>query len=564
MYVVEKLKIVVIGGVAAGPKAAARAKRCNPDAEVILIEKGEWLSYGGCGLPYFLGGTVKEMKDLMSTSWEAIRSPEFFKEAKDIDVLLGWEALAIDREKKEVTLINVMTKENKEITYDKLVLATGAETFIPPIPGVDAQGVFQLKNPGHALAMKDYLLNNEIANAIVIGGGLIGIETAEAVANWGMDVTIVEMQDQILPLLLDQELAIAFTDYLEQEELNIKTSTKVQKILTDAEGKVQGVETDQGVIEAQLVLISVGVRPNVKLAEEAGLTVERGIVVNEYMETSDADIYACGDCVVCEHIITGKKAYVPLGSTANKQGRIVGTNITGGRETFPGILGTSIVKVFDWNAGRTGLSEKEAKELGYDVATAFVPGPDKAHFFPGKKLILTKLIADKKTGKMLGAQLIGPGDIARRIDVMVTSLTFGATAHQVANLDLAYAPPFSPAMDTLINAANVLKNIIDGKAKNMGYLEFKAKLNDENVVFIDLRTTEERKSKDVPAQNQIHIPFEELRARMSEIPKDKEIIVFCILSTRAFEAQVILNHLGFNNVSFVDAGVQFWPLSSDS
>ncbi|MGI6224995.1 MAG: FAD-dependent oxidoreductase [Peptococcales bacterium] len=556
----EQLKIVVIGGVAAGPKAAARAKRCNPDAQVTLIEKGEWLSYGGCGLPYFLGATVKELKDLMSTSWEAIRSPEFFKDAKDIDVLLGWEASEIDRDNKKVLITNVKTQETQDLAYDKLVLATGADTVVPPIPGVNALGVFQLKNPGHALAMKDYLQNYEVSNAIIIGGGLIGIETAEAIANWGMDVTIVEMQEHVLPTFLDGELAQALTYYLEQEDLNIQANTKVLNIVTDEEGRVKGVETDQGFIEGQMVLVSVGVRPNVKLAEAAGLEVERGIIVNQFMETSDPDIYACGDCVVSEHIISGKKAYVPLGSTANKQGRIVGTNITGGREAFPGILGTSIVKIFDWNVGRVGLSVKEAQRLGYEVAAAFVPGPDKAHFFPGKKLILIKLIADRKTGKMLGAQIIGPGDIARRLDVMVTALTFGATAHQVANLDLAYAPPFSPAMDTLINAANVLKNIIDGKAKNMDYFEFKSKLNDENVVYVDLRTSEERKAKNVPAKNIVHIPFEELRARSGEIPRDKEIIVFCILSTRAFEAQVILEHLGFENVSFVDAGIQFWPL----
>lgn len=557
---VEQLKIVVIGGVAAGPKAAARAKRCNPNAKVTLVEKGEWLSYGGCGLPYFLGATVKDLKDLMSTSWEAERSPEFFKDAKDIDVLMGWEAVSIDRSNKTVKLTNVKTQEAQELEYDKLVLATGADTLIPPIPGVDSLGVFQLKNPGHALAMKEYLMNNEISNAIIIGGGLIGIETAEAIANWGMDVTIVEMQEHILPSLLDKELAAALTDYLEKEDLNIQAGTTVKKILTDDEGRVKGVETDKGVIEGQMILVSVGVRPNVKLAQEAGLDVERGIIVNEYMETSDPDIYACGDCVVSQHMLSGKRAFVPLGSTANKQGRIVGTNITGGREKFPGILGTSIAKVFDWNVGRTGLSEKEANDLGYDVVTAFGPGPDKAHFFPGKKLMVIKLIADRKTGKMLGAQLIGPGDIARRLDVMVTALTFGATAHQVANLDLAYAPPFSPAMDTLINAANVMKNIIDGKAKNIGYFEFKEKLADDNVVYVDLRTAEERKAKDVPAKNLIHIPFEELRARNGEIPKDKEIIVFCILSTRAFEAQVILNHLGFENVSFVNAGIQFWPL----
>lgn len=556
----EQLKIVVIGGVAAGPKAAARAKRCHPNAQVTIIEKGEWLSYGGCGLPYFLGATVKELKDLMATSWEAIRTPEFFKKAKDIDVLIGWEAVKIDRDNKRVEIKNVNTGETQELPYDKLVLATGAEPNTPPIEGVDAAGVFHLKNPRHALDMKEYLLNNDITNAIVIGGGLIGIETSEAIANWGIDVTIIEMQDQVLPFLLDKELASAFTAYLEQEDLNIITGTKVQKIIKNQKGQVKGVETDKGIIEGEMVLISAGVRPNIALAEQAGLNVEKGIIVNEFLQTSDPDIYAGGDCVVCEHKVSEQKVYVPLGSTANKHGRIIGTNVTGGNEQFPGVLGTSIVKVFDWNAGRTGLSEAEAKQLGYDVVTAFVPGPDKAHFFPGKKLILTKLIADRETGKILGAQLIGPGDIARRLDIMVTAITFGATAHQVANLDLAYAPPFSPAMDNIINAANVIKNIIDGKAKNMGYKEFKSKLDDDNVIYIDLRTEEERKAKSLPAKNILHIPYEELRARSTEIPRDKEIIVFCILSTRAFEAQLILNHLGFKNVKFVDAGIQFWPL----
>jgi NADPH-dependent 2,4-dienoyl-CoA reductase/sulfur reductase-like enzyme/rhodanese-related sulfurtransferase len=560
MNVMEQLKIVVIGGVAAGPKAAARAKRCHPNAQVTIIEKGEWLSYGGCGLPYFLGATVKELKDLMATSWEAIRTPEFFKKAKDIDVLIGWEAVKIDRDNKRVEIKNVNTGETQELPYDKLVLATGAEPNTPPIEGVDAAGVFHLKNPRHALDMKEYLLNNDITNAIVIGGGLIGIETSEAIANWGIDVTIIEMQDQVLPFLLDKELASAFTAYLEQEDLNIITGTKVQKIIKNQKGQVKGVETDKGIIEGEMVLISAGVRPNIALAEQAGLNVEKGIIVNEFLQTSDPDIYAGGDCVVCEHKVSEQKVYVPLGSTANKHGRIIGTNVTGGNEQFPGVLGTSIVKVFDWNAGRTGLSEAEAKQLGYDVVTAFVPGPDKAHFFPGKKLILTKLIADRETGKILGAQLIGPGDIARRLDIMVTAITFGATAHQVANLDLAYAPPFSPAMDNIINAANVIKNIIDGKAKNMGYKEFKSKLDDDNVIYIDLRTEEERKAKSLPAKNILHIPYEELRARSTEIPRDKEIIVFCILSTRAFEAQLILNHLGFKNVKFVDAGIQFWPL----
>lgn len=555
----DELKIVVIGGVACGPKAATRARRCNPKAKITLVEKGDWLSYGGCGLPYYLGSVVKELKDLMATSWEAVRTPAFFKYAKDIDVLLGWEAVKIDRDNKQVILKRTDNGESKVLPYDKLVLATGAEPWTPPIEGKELQGVFGLKTPQDAMDIKDFLLNNAVEKVIVVGAGLIGLEAGEAFANWGMEVTFVEMQDQVLPLLLDRDMAQVLEKYLTEEGLTVYTGTKVEKIVGQ-DGKVQGVQTDKGFLEGQLVLIATGVRPSIKLAQEAGLVTERGIVVNEYLQTSDPDIYAGGDCVVCTQRISGEKVYVPLGSTANKQGRIIGTNITGGQEVFPGVLGTSIFKIFDWNVGRTGLSEKQARELGYEAVAAIVPGPDKAHFFPGKKLMMTKLIAEQKTGKILGAQLIGPGDIARRLDVVVTAISFGATAHDLANLDLAYAPPFSPAMDNIINVANAVKNIIDGKAKYIDFEEFKARLHDDQVVYLDLRTDEERKQKEIKAKNLLHIPFEQLRQRINEVPEDKEIFVFCILSTRAYEAALTLNQAGFEKARYIQGGIQFWPL----
>ncbi len=555
------LKIVVIGGVAAGPKAAARAKRCDPSAQVTLVEKGEWISYGGCGLPYFLGATVKDINDLMTTSWEAVRTPEFMKNTKDIDTLLGWEATKINRAEKTVEVKDCKTGEIKILPYDKLVLATGAENFKPPMENIDATGVFGMKTPKDALDMQNYIKAEGVSSAVVIGAGLIGMECAEAFANWGLDVTIIEMQGSIFPQVLDAEMGAVFQNYLEGEDLNFMLNTKVEKILVNEEGKVSGVQTDKGAVDAQLVLVAVGVRPQVQLAVDAGLEVEKAIIINDHCQTSDPDIYAAGDCVMTTNLVSGQRVYSPMGSTANRQGRVIGTNITGGDATHPGVVQTAVCKMFDWSLGAVGLSERVAKQLGYDTVTAIVPGPDITHFMPGKKLIMTRLLADRATGRILGVQIVGPGKVDKRIDTMVAAITFGVTAKQLANLDLSYAPPLSSAMENLTNAANVLQNTIEGKAKSMRFEEFKSKLDSDDVVFVDLRTAHERAQKAIPAKNQLHIPIEELRARANEVPKDKEVIVFCILSTRGFEGQLILNQAGYDNVKFVQGGIQFWPFN---
>ncbi len=555
------LKIVVIGGVAAGPKAAARAKRCNPDAQVTLIEKGEWISYGGCGLPYYLGATVKDLNDLMTTSWEAVRTPEFMKETKDIDTLLGWEATKINRADKTVEVKEVKTGEVKILPYDKLVIATGAENFKPPMENINATGVFGMKTPKDAVDMQNYIKTEGVESAVVIGAGLIGMECAEAFANWGLDVTIIEMQNSIFPQVLDAEMGAVFQNYLEGEDLNFMLGTKVEKILVNEEGKVSGVQTDKGTVDAQMVLVAVGVRPCVQLAVDAGLEVDKAIIINDHCQTSDPDIYAAGDCVMTTNLISGQRVYAPMGSTANRQGRVIGTNITGGDEVHKGVLNTAVCKMFDWSLGATGLSERVAKQLGYDTVTAIVPGPDITHFMPGKKLIMTRLVADRKTRRILGVQIVGPGKVDKRIDTMVAALTFGATVDDLANMDLSYAPPLSSAMENLTNAANVMKNTIEGKAHDMRYEEFKSKLDSDDVVFVDLRTAHERAQKSIPAKHQLHIPIEELRARANEVPKDKEVVVFCILSTRGFEGQLILNNAGYDNVKFVQGGIQFWPLN---
>lgn len=560
IFFMSELKIVVIGGVACGPKAAAKAKRCNPDAQVTLIEKGEWISYGGCGLPYYLGATVKDLNDLMTTSWEAVRTPEFMKATKDIDTLLGWEATKINRAEKTVEVKEVKTGEVRVLPYDKLVIATGADNFKPPMEGINATGVFGMKTPKDAVDMQNYIKTEGVSDVVVIGAGLIGMECAEAFINWGLNTTVVEMQGSIFPQVLDAEMGAVFQNYLEGEDLNFMLNTAVEKILTDDNDKVIGVQTNKGIVDAQMVLVAVGVRPCVQLAVDAGLEVDKGIVINDHCQTSDPDIYAGGDCVVTTNLVSGQRVYAPMGSTANRQGRVIGINVTGGDATHEGVLNTAVCKMFDWSLGACGLSERVAKQLGYDTVTAIVPGPDITHFMPGKKLIMTRLVGDRATGKILGVQIVGPGKVDKRIDTMAAALTFGVTAKQLANIDLSYAPPLSSAMENLTNAANVLQNTIDGKAKSMRYEEFKSKLDSDDVVFVDLRTAHERAQKMIPAKNQLHIPIEELRARANEVPKDKEVIVFCILSTRGFEGQLILNQAGYDNVSFVQGGIQFWPL----
>ena len=555
----SELKIVVIGGVACGPKAAAKAKRCNPDAQVTLIEKGEWISYGGCGLPYYLGATVKDLNDLMTTSWEAVRTPEFMKATKDIDTLLGWEATKINRAEKTVEVKEVKTGEMKVLPYDKLVIATGADNFKPPMEGINATGVFGMKTPKDAVDMQNYIKEQGVSDVVVIGAGLIGMECAEAFINWGLNTTVIEMQGSIFPQVLDAEMGAVFQNYLEGEDLNFMLNTAVEKILVDENDKVVGVQTNKGVVDAQMVLVAVGVRPCVQLAVDAGLEVDRGIVINDHCQTSDPDIYAGGDCVVTTNLVSGQRVYSPMGSTANRQGRVIGINITGGDATHEGVLQTAVCKMFDWSLGACGLSERVAKQLGYDTVTAIVPGPDITHFMPGKKLIMTRLVADRATGRILGVQIVGPGKVDKRIDTMAAAMTFGVTAKQLANIDLSYAPPLSSAMENLTNAANVLQNTIDGKAKSMRFEEFESKLDSDDVVFVDLRTAHERSQKMIPAKNQLHIPIEELRERANEVPKDKEVIVFCILSTRGFEGQLILNQAGYEDVKFVQGGIQFWP-----
>jgi NADPH-dependent 2,4-dienoyl-CoA reductase/sulfur reductase-like enzyme/rhodanese-related sulfurtransferase len=554
---INPMKVVIVGGVAAGPKVAAKIIRLRPDAEVMIVEKGELLSYAGCGLPYYISGMVRDHAELMSTAAGTVRDTVFFQKVKNVRVLNRTEAIAIDRAGKRVRVRDGGRGSECDLTYDKLVLATGARPVRPAIPGDTLRNIFCLHGMDDAEGIKSALAEGRARDVVIVGGGLVGMETTEALANAGCRVTIVEKLPQTLQIL-DPEMARLVELHLESKGVKVLTGTKVRSFQGD--GRVQAVVTDEGVLSADLVIMGIGVRPNVDLAKNAGLELgETGAIkVDEHMRTSDPDIYAAGDCVECREVVTGRPCYVPLGSTAGKQGRVAAVNICGGSDTFPGVLGSTICKVFDYCVARTGLTETTARGLGYAVTSALVPATDRAHYMPLPKLILLKLVVDMHTRKVLGAQAVGPGAGDKRIDVAAMAIAAGMTVDQLAHADLCYAPPYSHAMDNAIVAANVARNKLDGHMVGISARDVRELLEEKrDFVFLDVRTPAEH--EDVRLPGSVLIPLGSLRGRLSELPRDKEIVTFCQTSLRGYEAALILKATGFHQVRVLDGGIAMWP-----
>ncbi|HNT33594.1 MAG TPA: FAD-dependent oxidoreductase [bacterium] len=560
------MKVVIIGGVAAGPKTASKIIRLTPDADIAVVEKGSLLSYAGCGLPYYVSGEVKEQKHLMETPAGAVRDSAFFQNVKNIKVHNNTEALEVDRAGKRVRVKSSKTGEESWLSYDKLVLATGASPVIPRLSGIDKKNVFTLHGVHDAEGIKAILAEGKAQDVVIIGGGLIGVETTEALAAHGCRVTVVEMLPQILNML-DWEIAQLVEQHLESKGVRVMTATKALALESrHGDGEcVTHVQTDKGDLPADMVILAIGVRPNVTLARKAGLSIGEktgALCVDDHMRTSDPDIYAAGDCVECTDRLTGRPCFVPLGSTANKQGRVAAVNICGGNETFPGILGSTVCKVFDFCVARTGLTETGALSAGYEIVTSMAPGPDKAHYMPQSKPLLLKLVADKETGRLLGVQATGPGDGAKRIDVAATAISAGMTLDDIANLDLAYAPPYAPAMDNLITAANVARNKRDGLMVGISAQEVYRKIQDgADFFFLDVRSPQEYAEVRLPKSTLI--PLGALRKRLNEIPKDKEIVAFCKISLRGYEAALVLKAAGYDNVKVLDGGVAMWPYEKE-
>lgn len=551
-----KLRVVVIGANAAGAKAASKAKRVNPQAEVIVIDRGDFISYGACGIPYYISDTVAHLDELMSTPVGVIRDGNFFKKVKGVEVRTNTEVTGIDRERKIVQLHDLASGGRSELGYDRLVLATGSSPIVPRLDNVTLGNIFTVKSLEQAKAVKESAAAD--ATACIVGGGLIGLETAEALRQKGMKVTLVEMRDQLLPGVLDREIAFLVERELKQQGITVLTGSPVSGF---AGGEtVEKVLAGEQEIPASLVILAPGVTPNVAVAREAGIAIGAtgAIAVDAMQRTSDPDIYACGDCCEATHIVSGKPSYIPLGSTANKQGRVAGINAAGGEATFAGVAGTSILRAFRINAGKTGLTESEARACGYDVETVISPAPDRAHFFPGAKPIVLKMVADRTTGRVLGLQAAGEGAVDKRLDAAATAITFRATAEQVSQLDLAYAPPYAAAMDNLIVAADIMKNKLAGHARGISAQEVKRKLDDgHDFILLDVRSPAEH--AEVGIEGAKLVPLGMLREKAAELPKDKEIIAFCKISLRGYEAQKILDAAGFADAKFMDGGILAWP-----
>jgi NADPH-dependent 2,4-dienoyl-CoA reductase/sulfur reductase-like enzyme/rhodanese-related sulfurtransferase len=556
---VSNKKIVVIGGVAAGTSAAAKARRCDEDAEVLIFERGRHISYATCGLPYYISGVIAHEGSLI------FNTPETFETRHNIDVKLQHEVSEILPECKEIKVIELKTGQERRYPYDKLILATGARPFIPPIEGIQLRHIHSLRTVEDAKNIRDFIETGPPSHAVVVGGGLIGLEMVEALLAQKLHVTLVEKLDQLLPSF-DWEIAHTAETHLKEKGVDVFCSNGVESFKGDESG-VKRVVTESGEeIDADLVILSIGIRPNVQLAEAAGIQLgpTRTIAVNHRMETSVEDIYAVGDCAESRHILTDEPVWAPLGSVANKHGRVAGENVTGRNVAFKGVLGTCIAKVCDLAVARTGLNEKEARERRDEVAISYVHPADHTHCYPGSAAVTIKTIADAKDGRLLGAQLIGSRGIDKRVDVMAMAIYGGMTVGDLFHVDLAYAPPFSPAKDPVLVAGVVTENELKGDLNTILPLELKQRMDaKDGYILLDVRTLGEFAAGHLEGATHIHV--DELRTRIDaadksvrELEKGKGTIVYCQTGIRSYRACRILMNRGFQNVRNFTGGLACW------
>lgn len=538
------MKIVIIGAVAAGTSAAAKARRNNDDASIVIYERDEHISYSGCGLPYYIGSEIEEIGELVP------RDPAFFKKKYNIDVKTKHEIQSIDKDKKEVVVKNLDTEEIFTDTYDKLVIATGAKSFIPEIEGVNKEHVFSLRNVSNAIDIKRFVKDRKPKNIVIAGTGFIGFELLENLMVEGVKVSIVEVMDKITPNL-DKDMAIYLEKLLKDQGINIRKSSMITKI----EDEEITLNSDE-IIPADMVILATGVRPNTKLATDAGveLGITKAIKVDQSMATNIDDIYACGDCIETYSSITGKPVYRPLGSTANKTGRIAGDVITGGNLSYRGNLSTGIFKFNDLVIASTGLSEKEAKENGYEVVIHHNIKPDKPFYYHGEPMLL-KAMADKATGRLLGAQIIGTSGVDKRIDVIATLLTYKANVEDLFHLDLAYAPPFSTTKDPIHYSGMVLNNAINSDRKLITPDEITE--NNQPFQIIDARTNKDYEKKG-HVDHAINMPHATIREQLKDLDPSVKTVTYCNKGVTGNAAQNILINKGFKEVYNLSGGHTFY------
>lgn len=570
-------KIVIIGGVAAGPKTACRVKRLMPGAEVTIIDQDTLISYGGCGIPYYISGDVSDEKELRNTSFHMTRDEVFFLKAKGVTVRTSTRALAIDREKKIVHVEEVNTGAKESIPYDNLLLATGTKANVLPIPGIDLDGVFTISDLHKAIAIKERIARGEVHRAVVIGGGAIGIEMAEAFTDlWGVETTILEFMPQLMPRLVDWDFARMVETHLRERGVAVHTGEGATAIEGE-KGKVRRVITAKRTLEADMVVMAVGVRARSELAIAAGLLVSPtgNIMVNDRLQTSDPHIYAAGDCIEVKNILTGKSGIAPMGSLANREGRIAGDNLAGIPTRYKGWIGSFTMKAFDCCIGAVGLSLEAALAEGFTAAAVTTAQSDRAHFFPNQAIIPLRLVFDTTSRKILGCQGFGPmGDaVLVRLDTAAAVISQGGTIDDISQLEMAYAPPFATALDALNATGNVADNLAAGRLRCLSTRDFLAWMDDFSQhpewLALDLRHPNEAKAfvEKFGQERWLAIPYIEIRERCQELPVDKTMIIICDAGTRSSEIQIVLDHAGLTSNLVLGGGfnlirrmgVSWWP-----
>lgn len=537
------MKILILGGVAAGTKVAAKLKRENRDLDVMILTKGKHISYAGCGLPYYVGNVIHNKEELI------VNTPQKFTTLTGVSVKTETEAVSLDTAAKTVLAKDLTTGETSSYSYDKLVIATGASPFVPDIPGLNLKNVFVMRTPEDAISLRAAVEDGSIKRAVVAGGGFIGLEVAENLASQGVKVNVIDFAPHVLPNFLDPE----FSEYVENKmsDQGIVPVTGVSLEGVIGTDKVEKVQTSKRAMKADALVIAIGIRPNTSFLEGTGIEMTKGtILTNEYLETNIPDIYAAGDCAMVHNRQTGKPAWSPMGSTANIAGRILAQNITGKQISYPGVLGTGVAKLPGGiNAGRTGLTETAAIAEGYKVVTAVSVVDDKAHYYPGAGSFLVKLIADAESHKLLGLQVLGAGAVDKMTDIAVTAISLGATAEQLASMDFAYAPPFSTAIHPIAHAVNILLNKLNGEMDSITPAQYN---NDEAENYKIIDCAMQPSLPEYPYLDLVKIDGE-----VDGLKKDDSLLLVCTKGKRAYLTQNRLKHFGYTNTKVLEGGTTF-------
>lgn len=536
------MNVLIIGGVAAGTKVAAKLKRTDRSAQVTILTKDKDISYAGCGLPYYVGGLIETREELI------VNTPQKYSALTGVSVLTGKEAISLNSTDKCVIAKDVTSGTEETYTYDELIIATGASAVLPPVEGISKTGVFKMRTPDDAVAIRSYCEKNDAKKAVVIGGGFIGLEIAENLHAKGMKVTVVDFAYQIMPNVLDPEMAGYVKRHLMKKGINVITGTKVESLLGDLQ--VTSVKTSAGLLQADVVVCAAGIRPNTAFLNESGLELTKGcIVVDSKLQTNIPNVYAIGDCAMVTNRITGKPQWSAMGSSANLEGRTLAQILTGSEKEYKGVLGTGIVKLPELNCGRTGLGEQQAIDAGFDVVTTVAVTDDKAHYYPDSAHFITKLIVEKNTHKILGAQVLGSGAVDKMIDIVVMAINMGATLEDLENADFAYAPPFSTAIHPLVQTAYILMNKINGDFVSMTPAEY-ASGKADNYRVIDA-------SQAPSIHGATYVDFTKVNGEIKGIGKDEKLLLVCNRGKRAYFLQNRMKHFGYTNTVVLEGSTFF-------